>query len=887
MSSSSFCPRQACRLVSIVLLAACLPLTAWAGELGGTVTDLGGSPLPGATVLVQGTSLFAVTEADGKYAFASVDAGDYVVDVTMNGFRSDSKPAQVSADGAAMVDFTLELDVLNFDTVVVTANVNQASKLESSISVSTVDAETIQESAPRSTAEIFRNVPGIRSESTGGEGNANIAVRGLPVAAGGAKFLQLQEDGLPVMEFGDIAFGNADIFLRHDLSIERIEAVRGGSASTLASNSPGGVINFVSRTGTTPGGRVGITSGLDYDSTRFEFAYGGSAGENWSYHVAGFYRSGEGVREAGYTAEDGGQLKANITRYFENGYARFYVKVLDDRAIGYLPMPVRVTGTNSSPSLGGFSTFDPGTDTPHSVYFLRDVGLDGNNNYRVTDITDGMRPKTTAIGAEFSFDLKGGWTLTDRFRVADNSGRFVSPFPAEVTDAASVAASIGGAGSSLIYANGVSAGAGYGGTVIRTHVFNTEINDFGNVANDLQLTKSFDVGDDAQVHLKLGYYKSRQTINMDWVWNSYLMELQGDNAALLDVVAADGSLRSVNGLYAYGVPFWGNCCQRSYDTEYDIDAPYVSLAYDSGKLSLDASVRFDSGDAFGTYAGTLQVSDFDVDGDGVISAVEESVSLIDNGRAAPVNYDWSYTSYSVGANYLFNDDFAGFARLSSGGRANADRLLFGLVGPDGSVREEDAVDEVDQFELGIKWRSDNMSLFVTLFQAETEEQNFEATSQRFLDRVYEAQGIEIEAAYQRGAFNIRGGVTFTDAEIASDEISPANVGNTPRRQADMVFQLTPEFRHSKFGLGLNIVGTTDSYAQDNNQLKMPGFEQVNLFADVALTGSLTLLANVNNLFDEFGITESEEGAIIDNQVNIIRARSIPGRSAGVSLRYQF
>jgi hypothetical protein len=54
-------------------------------------------------------------------------------------------------------------------------------------------------------------------------------VRGLPVAAGGAKFLQLQEDGLPVLEFGDIAFGNADIFLRADRSLDRIEALsRGG-----------------------------------------------------------------------------------------------------------------------------------------------------------------------------------------------------------------------------------------------------------------------------------------------------------------------------------------------------------------------------------------------------------------------------------------------------------------------------------------------------------------------------------------------------------------------------------------------------------------------------------------------------------------------------------
>ncbi len=138
---------------------------------------------------------------------------------------------------------------LSLDEILVTASTGDTTVFRSSVSVTVVEPDLVEKAAPRSTAEIFRNIPGIRSESSGGEGNANIAVRGLPVAAGGAKFLQLHEDGLPVMEFGDIAFANADIFLRYDYSVERIEAIRGGSASTFASNSPGGVINFISRTG--------------------------------------------------------------------------------------------------------------------------------------------------------------------------------------------------------------------------------------------------------------------------------------------------------------------------------------------------------------------------------------------------------------------------------------------------------------------------------------------------------------------------------------------------------------------------------------------------------------------------------------------------------------
>ena len=92
------------------------------------------------------------------------------------------------------------------EDVVITGVVNPKAKIKSSVSITTMDVKQIEQSAPRSTAEIFRSIPGIRSESPGGEGNSNISVRGVPISSGGSKYLQIQEDGLPVLLFGDIAF---------------------------------------------------------------------------------------------------------------------------------------------------------------------------------------------------------------------------------------------------------------------------------------------------------------------------------------------------------------------------------------------------------------------------------------------------------------------------------------------------------------------------------------------------------------------------------------------------------------------------------------------------------------------------------------------------------
>lgn len=793
---------------------------------------------------------------------------------------------------SALAQTASDQETSQVDEIVVTAVAGSTTTLRSSVSVTTLNTEEIESLAPRSTAEIFRSIPGIRSESSGGEGNANIAVRGIPISTGGAKFLQIQEDGLPILEFGDIAFGNADIFTRYDATVARVQAVRGGSASTFASNSPGGVINLITQTGEREGGSLTLLRGVDFDTSRADFQFGGRISDQMYGSVGGFYRTGEGAREAGYTGEQGGQFRASITREFETGYIRLSAKYLNDRAIAYMPSPIQVTGTNDDPNWGPLNGYDASNQTLHSALFQQSPGLGGDNQPRVSNIQDGMHPKVLSGGIEASFDL-GDWTLTDKFRIASTSGRFISPFTAGVGSPASIAAGIGGVGATARYANGANAGnlvpanANGNGLIAQIVLFDTEINDFGNMANDLKLEREFDVNGGV-LTTTFGYYRASQSIDMDWLWNSYLLEVSGDNAALVDVFSSAGTQLTQNGLVGYGATFFGNCCRRSYDVDYQIDAPYLAMSWEGGSLILDGSLRYDSGSASGAYADGI-VTTRDISGDGVIQRPETLVTQIDFAHARPVDYDWNYWSYSFGANYRIDDNAAVFARVSRGGRANADRLLFGpALSASGGILDDDAaVDMVDQYEAGVRYRSGPVQIFATAFLANTEETNFEATSQTFTDAEYQSKGIELEGFYSVGGFDLSGGVTWTNAEITADRLNPANVGNTPRRQADWVYQATGSYSWGDLQVGASIVGTSEAYAQFDNQLVMPGYMIVSPFANYHLTDSLSLSANVNNLFDEFAVTESEEGSIVANATNIVRARTLNGRTATISLRYTF
>ena len=113
----------------------------------------------------------------------------------------------------------------------------------------------------------------------------------------------------------------------------------------------------------------------------------------------------------------------------------------------------------------------------------------------------------------------------------------------------------------------------------------------------------------------------------------------------------------------------------------------------------------------------------------------------------------------------------------------------------------------------------------------------------------------------------------------------AIIGNTARRQADFVYQATAQYEDDFFTVGANLVGTTESFTQDNNDLVLPAYNQVNAFLAVRPLDRLELAINANNLFDSVGYTEAEEGSIPGN--GIVRARSIAGRTISASVRIDF
>ncbi len=864
-------------LIVITILMIGNFIVAQESKLIGKVTDSKGVPIAGVNLKVDNSGTTGLTDYDGSYIIERLKNGTTTVTASFLGFKSLTKEVQIS--GTTTLDFQLQEDATSLNEVIITGVVKQTKVIKTSVSVTSLDAKKIQQSAPRSTAEIFRSIPGIRSESSGGEGNANIAVRGVPISSGGSKYLQIQEDGLPVLLFGDIAFATSDIFTRFDGNIAKVEAIRGGSASILASNSPGGIINLISKTGKTEGGNLSTSFGLNYNDFRTDFDYGSKIGDGLYFHLGGFYRAGEGVRKIGFIGNNGGQFKLNITKEFEKGKVTIYTKFLDDRAVAYLPMPVQVTGTDENPSWGSVSGYDATKGSLQSVFLSQNVGLGPDGQLRRASVSDGMHPVSKSIGISASFDLEDDWQVSENGRFTSNSGGFISPFPSQIATASDIATSFG-AGSTLTYANTGTPFNTPNGLVARIHMFDTQLNNFNNFMNDLKLTKKFD-----KVALTAGFFKSIQNISMSWLWNSYLQEVSDSNPRLLNVTSATNVLLSDNGLYAYGTPFWGNLA-RNYDTQYNTSALYFNVSFEATeKLTLEGGFRCDMGKVTGSFAGGA-VTKYDINNDGVFSVPENTVFAVNTTNSTAVNYDYDYVSYSFGANYLLTDNQSFFARYSKGASAKADRILFsGLDYTDG--KKVNSLDFLTQFELGYKQKLSKGYIYATLFSANTDEQvGFEATAPTVLRKNnYKSIGLELETAYNIDEnFNLRGGLTYTKAEITSG----LDKGNQPRRQPKFMYSLVPTYKVSETrSFGLSFIGQSKAFAQDSNKLIMNGFVLVNGFVDFGITKGLSLNVSGNNLLNTLAISEVEEGSITANTVNYVRARPFPGRSLSVALSYRF
>ena len=135
----------------------------------GTVVDVSSAPIVGATVAIEGTTLGAITDSEGKFLILGAEPGTAVVTVSFIGYkRFRSEPLELRRDESCELSVTLEPESSQLDgaVVVATRKVDSDAGLIAQMRsarylASGISAQTIARTQDKDASEVIRRVPGI------------------------------------------------------------------------------------------------------------------------------------------------------------------------------------------------------------------------------------------------------------------------------------------------------------------------------------------------------------------------------------------------------------------------------------------------------------------------------------------------------------------------------------------------------------------------------------------------------------------------------------------------------------------------------------------------------------------------------------------------------
>ncbi|TVQ09217.1 MAG: TonB-dependent receptor [Balneolaceae bacterium] len=153
--------------------------------LTGVVTDAGNNrALPGANVVVTGTTIGATTDANGRYTINRVPAGVQNITITFIGYKSQNHDITFTGGERVTRNFSIDDDFIQYDDIVVTGVLqgqsrafNQQRTADNIMNI--VSSEQLERFPDPNMASALQRIPGVSTLHDRGEAG-NVTLRGLP-----------------------------------------------------------------------------------------------------------------------------------------------------------------------------------------------------------------------------------------------------------------------------------------------------------------------------------------------------------------------------------------------------------------------------------------------------------------------------------------------------------------------------------------------------------------------------------------------------------------------------------------------------------------------------------------------------------------------------------
>lgn len=220
-------------------------------QVSGTVTDETGSSIPGANILVKGTSRGTVTDIDGNYTI-NVDGDEAVLVFSYVGYVSE----EVRVGSRSVIDVTLMPDIQTLSEIVV-VGYGTMERQNVTGAISSVDIEEIQKVPVPNVVESLRGqVSGLRVQRGSGQPGSGVSftIRGINSLGEGSN--NIQEANQPIIVVDGVPLPGGNINELNPDDIASIDVIKdAGAGAIYGSSAANGVILITTKSGT-----VGKTS---------------------------------------------------------------------------------------------------------------------------------------------------------------------------------------------------------------------------------------------------------------------------------------------------------------------------------------------------------------------------------------------------------------------------------------------------------------------------------------------------------------------------------------------------------------------------------------------------------------------------------------------------
>lgn len=196
--------------------------------------------VPFFTVTLKGTTIGTATDETGHYFLKNLPVGTYTIRVNGVGYRSAEKQIVLRKGETHELNFEVEEDIIQLETVVVSANKNETNRMEAPVVVNVMTPKLFENTNSVCLAQGLSFQPGLRVETNCQNcGFQQVRINGLD-----GPYTQLLLDGKALFSSLNGVYGIEQIPAG---MIERVEVMRGGGSALYGANAIGGTVNIITK----------------------------------------------------------------------------------------------------------------------------------------------------------------------------------------------------------------------------------------------------------------------------------------------------------------------------------------------------------------------------------------------------------------------------------------------------------------------------------------------------------------------------------------------------------------------------------------------------------------------------------------------------------------